>query len=136
MTHRFIARVASAETDPDGDFLEAGVAEHRDGDGFFLSFMCDGGEPDEQDVSSGLDTHCLVTVDQGTAYGCVREAVLRGNVLRVSLDPSALPALNLSDPEIEAVLEAPAEEIARFRKVLSRVLAYGRRDARPIRVAL
>ncbi|GAB3116177.1 hypothetical protein GCM10027160_24600 [Streptomyces calidiresistens] len=69
MDHRFIARVASAETDPDGDFPEPGVAEHRNGDGFFPSFMCEGGEPDEQDVSSDLDTHCPVAAAQGTAYG-------------------------------------------------------------------
>ncbi|MFD5623789.1 hypothetical protein [Streptomyces yangpuensis] len=48
-------------------------------------------EPDEQEVALGFDTHCLVTADQGTAYGCVREVSLTGNVLRVSLDPSSLP---------------------------------------------
>ncbi|MEV5343064.1 Imm10 family immunity protein [Streptomyces sp. NPDC052676] len=132
MTLRFVARAAGTERDP--DFIEAGVAEGADGSGFLLSFMCGAGEPDEQDVSLGMDTHCLVTAGQGTAYGCVRSAVLDGNVLRVLLDPSALPALGLADAEIEAVLEAPAEDIAAFRAVLPEVLAYGREDARPERV--
>lgn len=118
------------ELDYDG-FIEAGVSEKKDGSGFIMLFQCGPDEPDEQDISLGFDTHCLVTADQGTAYGCVRTAELTGNVLRVSLDPEALPALNLDDPEIEAVLEAPAEDIARFREVLPRVLAYGREDARP-----
>ncbi|MCC8246173.1 Imm10 family immunity protein [Saccharothrix luteola] len=134
MSYRFVARAVGVEIDPDGYFIEAGVAEGGDGSGFVLLFMCDGEEPDEQDVSLGLDTHCLVTADQGTAYGCVREAVLTDDVLRVSLDPSALDALGLEDAEIEAVLEAPAEDIARFREVLARVLVYGREDARPARV--
>jgi hypothetical protein len=134
MTYRFVARAAGTEIDPDGDFLEAGIAEGEDGSGFVMLFMCDGKEPDDQEVSLGMDTHCLVTADQGTAYGCVRAAVLSGNVLRVSLEPSALPALGLEETEIEAVLEAPAEDIARFREVLPQVLAYGREDARPDRV--
>ncbi|WP_460064320.1 hypothetical protein [Streptomyces sp. YKOK-I1] len=53
-----------------------------------------------------MDTHCLVTPDQGTAYGCVREVELDGEVLRVTLEPSSL-------------------------EVLPRILAYGRPDARP-----
>src|SRR5436190_15634232 len=114
MTYRFVARAAGAEIDPDGDFIEAGVAEGEDGSGFVMLFMCDAKEPDGQEVSFGMDTHCLVTANQGTAYGCVRTAVLSGNVLRVSLDPAALAALGLEDTEVEAVLEEPAEDIARF----------------------
>ncbi|MEU6085811.1 Imm10 family immunity protein [Streptomyces sp. NPDC047085] len=136
MTFRFVARAAGAEIDPDGDFVEAGVSEREDGSGFALLFMCDGGEPDDQDIPLGLDTHCLVTAGQGTAYGCVREVVLTGNVLRVSLDPSALAALRLEDPDIEVILEAPAADTARFREVLPQVLAYGREEARPVCVAL
>jgi hypothetical protein len=134
MTLRFVARAAGTERDP--DFIEAGIAEGTDGSGFVLSFMCGGDEPDEQDVALGMDTHCLVTAGQGTAYGCVRSVVLDGNVLRVSLDPSSLPALGLVDAEIEAILEAPAEDVAAFRAVLPEVLAYGREDARPERVVV
>ncbi|MFI8327152.1 hypothetical protein [Streptomyces sp. NPDC085529] len=66
----------------------------------------------------------------------MREAVLDGDVLRISLDPDALDSLRLDDGEVEAVLEAPAEDVARFREVLAKVLAYGRADAVPTRLAV
>ncbi|MFF7675354.1 Imm10 family immunity protein [Actinacidiphila glaucinigra] len=135
MAYRFVAHAAGMEIDLDHDcFIEAGVSEGVDGSGFAMLFQCSADEPDEQDVSLGFDTYCLVTARQGTAYGCVRSVELTGDVLRVSLAPEALPELGLDDPEIEAVLAAPAEDIARFREVLPRVLAYGREDARPARV--
>ncbi|MBQ1114834.1 Imm10 family immunity protein [Streptomyces anulatus] len=136
MTYRFTARVATTEIDPDGYFTEAALAEGEDGSGFIMMFMAGEEESDDQEIALGMDTHCLVTADQGTAYGCVREAVLNGDVLRISLDPEALESLRLDDGEIEAVLEAPAEDVARFREILSQVLAYGRADAVPTRLAV
>ncbi|WP_325063657.1 Imm10 family immunity protein [Streptomyces marianii] len=93
-------------------------------------------EPDDQEVALGMDTHCLVTAGQGTAYGCVRGAVLTGNVLHVSLDPDALEDLRLDDSEIEAVIEASTEDIVQFREVLAQVLNYGRADAVPSRLVI
>ncbi|APE26678.1 Imm10 family immunity protein [Streptomyces venezuelae] len=136
MTYRFTARAATTEIDPDGYFTEAALAEGEDGSGFILMFMAGEEEPDAQDVELGMDTHCLVTAGQGTAYGCVREAVLDGNVLRISLDPEALESLRLDEGEIEAVIEAPTEDVARFREVLAQVLTYGRADAVPTRLAV
>lgn len=78
----------------------------------------------------------LVTQDQGTAYGCVREVALSDIVLAVSLDPASLDDLELEDAEIEALLLAPEKDIERLRKVLVQVLAFGRTDARPRRVDL
>ncbi|MGW5385976.1 Imm10 family immunity protein [Nocardia sp. NPDC003963] len=109
----------------------AGVAESHDTAAFSLVFMCDFEEPDEQEVSLGMDTHCLVTRDQGTAYGCVREVELTDDVLRVTLDPESLDDLGLTDPVVEALLRAPAAEVARLWEVLPRILVYGRPDARP-----
>lgn len=86
MTYRFTARAARTEIDPDGYFTEAVLAEGADGSGFILMFMAGEEEPDDQEVALGMDTHCLVTAGQGTPYGCVREAVLTGDVLRISLD--------------------------------------------------
>ncbi|WP_228449845.1 hypothetical protein [Streptomyces alkaliterrae] len=80
-------------------------------------------EPDDQEIALGMDTRCLVTAGQGTAYGCVREAVLEGNILRVVLDPEALGSPRLEDNGIEAVIEAPAQDVARFRETLAQVLA-------------
>jgi hypothetical protein len=136
MTYRFTARIATTEVDPDGYFTEAALAEGEDGSGFILMFMAGEADPDDQEVALGMDTHCLVTAGQGTAYGCVREAVLTGNILRISIKPEALGALRLSDGEIEAVIEAPAEDVVLFREVVAQVLAYGRADAVPTRVAV
>lgn len=109
----------------------AGVAESDDEDGFSLLFMCDFDEPDAQEVSLGMDTHCLVTPDQGTAYGCVREVQLDNDILRVTLDPESLDDLGLTAPIIEVLLRAPEEDLARMREVLPRILQYGRPEARP-----
>lgn len=136
MTYTFTALAAGAEIDPDGYFTEAGISEGVDGSGFIMLFMSGEEEPDEQDIRLGFDTHCLVTAGQGTAYGCVRELVLTGNVLRVSLDPAALTALGLEDTEIEATIEAPAEDVARFREVLAQILSFGRADALPTHVII
>ncbi|MCZ0987808.1 Imm10 family immunity protein [Streptomyces diastatochromogenes] len=132
MTYRFTARIACGYDDQDqDDCVMAGVAESNGEEAFSLLFMCDFDEPDSQEVSLGMDTHCLVTPDQGTAYGCVREVELDGDVLRVTLDPSSLDSLGLTDSVIETLLRAPAADVARMREVLPRILAYGRPDARP-----
>ncbi|MEV0432188.1 MULTISPECIES: Imm10 family immunity protein [Nocardia] len=132
MAYRFTALVACGLDDPDvDDCVMAGVAESNDEDGFSLLLMCDFEEPDEQEVALGMDTHCVVTRDQGTAYGCVREVELSGDVLRVSLNPEALEDLGLSDAVVEALLRAPEAELARLREVLPRILAYGRPESRP-----
>ncbi|MGW1087736.1 Imm10 family immunity protein [Streptomyces sp. NPDC002596] len=132
MTYRFTARIACGFDDPEeDDCMMAGVAESNDEEGFSLLFMCDFDEPDAQEVSLGMDTHCLVTSDQGTAYGCVREVELDGDVLRVTLDPASLNDLGLTNPVVEALLRAPAADVTRMREVLPRILAYGRPDARP-----
>ncbi|KUN37421.1 hypothetical protein AQJ30_17335 [Streptomyces longwoodensis] len=137
MTYRFTAQVACGFDDPGrDDCVMAGVAESDDEGGFSLLFMCGFEAPDAQDVSLGMDTHCLVTPDQGTAYGCVRGVELDGDVLRVTLDPSALHALGLADPVVEVLLRAPAVDVARMRAVLLRVVAYGRPGARPSVVGL
>ncbi|MFF3432572.1 Imm10 family immunity protein [Streptomyces sp. NPDC002602] len=127
MTYRFTARAVAAEVDVDGE-MQAGVAEEDDG--FFLLFTRPIGEPSAQDISLGLDTYCVMTPDQCTAYGCVREVALTGNLLKVSLDPGCLDDLELEDAEIEAVLDVPAEGIEEIREVLAKVLTFGREEAR------
>ncbi|MFD6276002.1 Imm10 family immunity protein [Streptomyces sp. NPDC060209] len=136
MTYRFTARVVAAGVERDNDVMQAGVAEDEAGDGFFLLFMSNIGEPSRQNVTLGLDSHCLVTQDQGTAYGCVREVTLSNGLLTVSLDPASLDDLGLEDTKIEAELDVPDEDIERMRDVLVQVLAFGREEARPQRVDL
>ncbi|MFI7089198.1 Imm10 family immunity protein [Streptomyces anulatus] len=118
----------AAEVDVDGE-MQAGVAEEDEG--FFLLFTSPIVEPSAQDISLGLDTYCVMTPDQSTAYGCVREVALTGSLLTVSLDPACLDDLELEDAKIEAVLDVPAESIDEMRKVLAKVLAFGRQEARP-----
>ncbi|MEU6428250.1 Imm10 family immunity protein [Microbispora sp. NPDC046973] len=136
MTYRFTARAAGGDEEFDEDYRQAGVAEHEDGTGFILIFMSGIEEADEQDVDLAQDTYCLVTADQGTAYGCVREVAVRGGRLRVLLDPVALDDLGLEDPVIEAVLDVPEADVNRMCDVLRHILAYGRADARPALVDL
>ncbi|MFH9612039.1 Imm10 family immunity protein [Streptomyces sp. NPDC017448] len=128
MAYRFTARAVAAEVDVDGE-MQAGVAEEDEG--FFLLFTSAVGEPSAQDISLGLDTYCVMTPDQCTAYGCVREVTLAGGLLTVSLDPDTLDDLELDDAQIEAVLDVPAESIEEMREVLAKVLAFGRKEARP-----
>jgi hypothetical protein len=136
MAYRFTARVVAAEVDPDNDVMQAGVAEDEEGEGFFLLFMSNIGDSSRQNVSLGLDSHCLVTQDHGTAYGCVREVVLSDGLLTVSLDPASLDDLGLEDAEIEAELDVSDEDIKRMREVLAQVLVFGREEARPRRIDL
>ncbi|WP_017241996.1 Imm10 family immunity protein [Streptomyces sp. SS] len=128
MTYRFTASSIAAEVDVDGE-IQAGVAE--EGEGFFLLFTSLVGEPSAHDISLGLDTYCVMTPDQCTAYGCVREVALTGTSLTVSLDPGCLDDLELEDAKIEAVLDVPAESIDELREVLAKVLTFGRAEARP-----
>ncbi|WP_055480610.1 Imm10 family immunity protein [Sphaerimonospora mesophila] len=136
MTYRFTARAVGGEEDFDEDYRQAGVAEFEDGSGFILLFMSGIEEAEEQDADLAMDTHCLVTADQGTAYGCVREVAVLDGTLRVVLAPAALEDLGLDDPVIEAVLDVPEADVNRMRDVLRRILAYGRADARPALVDL
>lgn len=133
MTHRFTARTVCGLDDPEqDDCVLAGLAESDDEGAFSLMFMCDFAEPDTQEIALGFDTHCLVTPDQNTAYGCVCEVEMEGDLLRVTLDPASLTALGLSDPRIEITLAAPPADVTRMRTVLAEILAYGRPEARPV----
>ncbi|MGY1500586.1 Imm10 family immunity protein [Streptomyces sp. QTS52] len=136
MALRFTARAVIAEVDLDNDVMQAGVAEDEAGEGFFLLFMSNIRELSRQNMSLGLDSHCVVTQAHGTAYGCVRAVTLSGRRLTVSLDPASLGELGLDAPEIEAELDVPDEDIERMREVLAEVLAFGRADARPRHVEL
>jgi immunity protein 10 of polymorphic toxin system len=124
----FVAHVTGVDTE---DALVAALAEHEDGTGRAVLFQAAHEPPDDQDVRLGLDTYCLVTQDQGTAYGCVRELTLDADHLRVVIDPDHLADLGLTDPVIEVRLAVPPESVEVLREALARILTYGRLDARP-----
>jgi len=123
----FVARVAGVD---DEYCLAAAVAEHEDGTGRGLMFQAALEDPDEQDVHLGMDTHCLVTEDQGTAYGCVRELTIDGDHMHVLLAPEALTDLGLDDAVLRVRLAVEAHSVEALREYL-RILTYGRPDARP-----
>jgi len=133
MTIRFTALAVDVDDNPDDDYLSVCVAEtvQPDDDSMFLMFQCGLSEPQKLEIWHGHDTHCVVTPDQGTAYGAVEEIALRGKVLYVKLAAKALADLDLDDPEIEVYLDVEDDVIAEFRAALRRVMTSGRPDARP-----
>ncbi|MEV4539324.1 Imm10 family immunity protein [Asanoa sp. NPDC049518] len=128
MSIEFIARVAGVD---DEYCLVAAVAEWEDGTGRALMFQAGEEPPDEQDVKLGMDTYCVVTEDQGTAYGCVREVSIEGDRLRVVVSDEALADLGLDQGVIEVQLAVPPESVEVLREYLGHILTYGRPDARP-----
>lgn len=128
MPIEFVARVAGVD---DEYSLVAAVAEHEDGTGRALMFQAALEDPDEQDVLLRMDTHCLVTEDQGTAYGCVRELTIDGDRMHLVLAPEALAALGLDDAVLDVRLAVDARAVEVLRECLGRILTYGRPGARP-----
>lgn len=129
---RFTATAVDGGKDDDIDTHWAAAAEHADGTGMYLMFQCALDDPDEQEISLRMDTHCLVTAGQGTAYGCVNSIELHGKILHIMIEPNAMEPLGLDEPEIEVNLAADHEAVERFCEALGEILTYGRTDAQPI----
>ncbi|MFH9736842.1 Imm10 family immunity protein [Streptomyces roseolus] len=135
MTYRFTASIAYGwhENLPPGVYVPlCGFAESEKEEDFAIEFQGGLEEPDEQDIRLGMDSYCVVTPDQNTAYGCLRTVELEGDLLRLTFDPAHLDDLGLDDPVVEAVLQAPTEDVIRMKETLQHVLTYGRTDALPV----
>lgn len=130
MVLEFTARAVASDEDESENYRTAALAEQDDGEGLQFIFQSCIDEPDESDIETGMDTHCLVTADQATAYGCVKQAVLEGSILRLVFHEESLEDLGLPDSEVHVTLEAEEEEIREFGDVLSNILAYGRLGSR------
>jgi hypothetical protein len=128
MPIEFAAHLAGVDDEP---CLVAAIAEHIDGSGRALMFQAGDEPPDEQDVRLGMDTHCLVTENHGTACGCVRELTINGNQMHVIVAQDALADLGLNHSEIRVQLVVEPHSIEILREYLGRILTYGRPDARP-----
>ncbi|MET0418986.1 MAG: Imm10 family immunity protein [Actinoplanes sp.] len=128
MSIEFVAHVVGVD---DEDCLVAGIAERDDGTGRSLIFQAGVEPPDEQDVMLGLDTYCVVTETQGTAYGCVRELAVNGDRMHVVVSVDALNSLGLANADIQVRLAVQPESIDVLRTYLGRILTYGRSDAHP-----
>jgi Immunity protein 10 len=124
----FVARVAGVD---DEYCLVAAVAERDDGTGRTLMFQAADEPPDEQEVSLGLDTYCVVTETEATAYGCVKQLSIIGDQLHLVVSDEAREDLGLADTEVRVHLAVPPESIDTLRNHLKRILTYGRPEAHP-----
>jgi hypothetical protein len=124
----FTAHVAGVD---DSECLVAGLAERGDGTGRELVFQASLDQADEDDADLGMDTYCLVTEQQATAYGCVRELTIVGDRLRVVLSDDALVELGIADSVIEVRLAIDTTSRELLRAMLGKILSYGREAARP-----
>jgi hypothetical protein len=125
-----------AGEDDDEDLYIVGVRETTDPESWTLMFMESYDDGDEQEISLGMDTYCLV-VDPGqaTCYGGVLECEVGDAALFLRLTEDA--AGNLGVPtELRFALDLDAEKLAMLRRGLTRVLTSGRPDAVPQHLAV
>jgi hypothetical protein len=128
MPLEFTARVAGVD---DTDALMAGVAEHPDGTGQQLIFQASLEPPEDEDADLGMDSYCLVMADQRTAYGCLDQVAIDGDVLRLVLREDAPAELGLPDRAVAVTLAVDVASIEALREALRNIVSYGRPDARP-----
>jgi hypothetical protein len=121
----------------DGDVYVLGLRVSAEDPGAWsMMFMECYDAEDEQEISLGMDTYCLV-VDPGqaTAYGGVLECDLSGRRLRLVLLPETAKALGMP-AELIFTLAMEDQQIQLVRQGLIRVLTSGRPDALPARLNL
>jgi hypothetical protein len=128
MPIEFVAHMAGVD---DEYCLVAGVSERDDGIEHTLLFQAGHEPPDEQDVELGMDTHCVVTTNQATAYGCVRELTIDGDRMQVIIASDALADPGLENAEIRVQLAVDAQSVENLREYRGHILTYGRPDAQP-----
>jgi hypothetical protein len=132
VTLQLTARLASVVDQADYETLLAGLAEHRDGSGWSLTFQ--GGSPySEEDTSD--EEYCLVTQSGACVYGMVRAVVLHRDQFRLTLTRRAAADLNLP-PRIAVALDTDAESVTQFRDSLARIFMSTSIDSRPRRLVL
>jgi hypothetical protein len=108
-----------------------GVRESLDSESWALLFMAKNDAHDEQEISLGMDTYCLV-VEPGpwTAYGGVVECELGDDRLILRLTEQAARALGTpTDMSFGLTLDSTKLEV--LRRGLRRVLTSGRAKRGP-----
>ncbi|MGW6460137.1 Imm10 family immunity protein [Streptomyces sp. NPDC055078] len=124
------ARSVGYEEDEVDEVIEAGFSERGDGSGFVLSIQRTAYEPDDQDVSLGMDTYCLSSGGR-THYGGILRAVKEGNSLQLSISSQAALSLDIPE-EIKVHLDAPDNTVESFFGGLPGILVWGRMEDRPM----
>jgi hypothetical protein len=129
MMTEVVARSFGYEEDDVDEVVEAGFSEGSDGTGFVLSIQRTAYEPDDQDVSLGMDTYCLSSGGI-THYGGIVRAVKDGNSLQLVLSPESSSSLGIPE-EITVHFEGPTGAAASFFAGLPGILDWGRAEDRP-----
>ncbi|MEU5990240.1 Imm10 family immunity protein [Spirillospora sp. NPDC047418] len=121
-------RLASAVEDAEAGTFVIGLAEHPDGTGQALLFMCRAAP--ESESRRDAETYCLSTDSGAVHYGGVRECVLEGRTLRLRLTRAAARDLEIG-PDLTIALEFEDGALDELRGGLRRVLTTGPRRDRP-----
>ncbi|MGA5125601.1 hypothetical protein ACPCAG_20190 [Streptomyces pseudogriseolus] len=87
-------------------------------------------QPDEQNVSNGTDTYCVVNESGGAHYGGLKGASLLPDLLILSFKKGAVEALELPSRIIPLGI-APSVDLKALRAGLERVLTYGNHRKMP-----
>jgi hypothetical protein len=113
-----------------------GVQESMDPESWSLMFMASNDAADEQEISLGMDTYCLV-VDPGqwTVYGGVVECDLSDDRLILRLTERAAEQLQ-TPTEMSFGLALDSTKLEVLRRGLRRVLTSGRANAVPHHLAV
>jgi hypothetical protein len=90
---------------------------------------------DEQNISLGMDTYCLVVGPQRTFYGGVAECELSGDRLILRLTERAAEALG-APTDMSFGLSLDSAKLEVLRRGLRRVLTLGRATAVPQRLVV
>jgi hypothetical protein len=123
--------VVSDASEDDGDVYVVAIRETDAPDSWSLLFMACHDTEDPQEISTGMDTYCLVAgPGQATAYGGVRECELRGRRLRLALTEEASDSLGMP-ADVSFALDLAPRQVDLLSRGLARVLASGRADAVP-----
>jgi hypothetical protein len=126
-----VLRDAGEDDDANGGYA-VGVRESMDDpESWSLCFMACYDAEDEQEISLGMDTYCLV-VDPGqrTFYGGVAECELNDDRLILRVTEQAAEALG-TPTEMSFALALDSTKLASLRRGLRRVLTSGRANAVP-----
>ena len=125
----------AGEDENDNGYV-VGVQESLDPESWSLMFMASNRAADEQEISLGWDTYCLV-VDPGqcTVYGGVVECELSDDRLILRLTERAAEKLR-TPAEMGFGLALDSTKLEVLRRGLRRVLTSGRANAVPHRLVV
>ena len=125
----------AGEDENDNGYV-VGVQESLDPESWSLMFMASNDAEDEQQISLGMDTYCLV-VDPGqwTMYGGVVECELSDDRLILRLTERAAEKLR-TPTAMRLGLALDSAKLEVLRRGLRRVLTSGRANAVPQRLVV